>query len=169
MRALHTLALLSLAPLASCAAPPGSTTDDAATLPPGVLLLGEGASDFRAVEDGDTLLIAQGCQGSQHVWITLRSEDMDPRGMVVELELVRADDDTLVSSPFLLRLSFTPDTGGAFAQLTGLTLLIPDPDLAIGHDLILRGRLEDRNGVEALAERSVQIEWGTEVCSSPTG
>jgi len=164
MRALHTLALL----LASCATTPGDDPD-AATLPPGTLLLGEGERDFRAIEDGDTLLIARGCQGSQHVWMTLRSEDMDPRGMVVELAIVRADDDTLVSSPFRLRLSFTPDGGGAFAQLTGLTLQIPEPDLAIGHDLVLRGRLEDRNAVEALAERSVRVEWGDEVCSSPPG
>ena len=167
MRALHSLALLLLA---SCAAAPDE--DDAsidATRATGTLGLGEGERDFRAIEDGDTLLIARGCQGSQHVWMTLRSEDMDPRGMVVELAIVRADDDTLVSSPFRLRLSFTPDGGGAFAQLTGLTLQIPEPDLAIGHDLVLRGRLEDRNAVEALAERSVRVEWGDEVCSSPPG
>lgn len=157
---------------ASCSAPPA---DDDGGIPSdgpraqGTLLLGEGERDFRAIVDGDTLQIARGCQGSQHVWMTLRSEDMDPRGMVVELSLVRASDESPVSGAFRLRLSFTEDASGDFAQLTGLTLQVPEPDVVLGEDLLLRGRIEDRAGVEASSERRVRVEWGTQVCEDPPG
>ncbi|WP_236607067.1 hypothetical protein [Sandaracinus amylolyticus] len=166
MRALLPIAIL----LAACSAGPDDPLDagpDARAT--GTLHLGEGELAFRAIEDGDTLLLARGCQGSQHVFVTLRSEDMDPRGMVVELELVREGSGESVSGEFRLRLSFTPDASGAFAQLTGLTLQVAEPDGAIGDDLVLRGRIEDRTGIEAHAERRVRIEWGTQVCSEPSG
>lgn len=173
MRVWHDLARLILLVLAlgGCTAPPDDpdASIGGADARSGILTLGEGEATFRAIEDGDTLLVARGCQGSQHVWITLRSEQMDPRGMIVELAARRADDGTLVSAQFRLRLSFTSDPSGAFAQLTGLTLQIPEPDLALGHDVILSGTIQDRAGLSAIAERRVRIEWGTEVCSSPTG
>jgi hypothetical protein len=146
----------------------GSVLEDA-PIARGVLRLGEGQYEFRAIEDGDVLQLAVGCQGSQHVWITLRSERMDPRGMMVELSLRGADDGELVSIPLQLRLSFTPDPSGQFAQLTGLTLQVPRPEFAIGRDLILRGRIEDRQGIEASAERRVRVEWGTEGCAPQPG
>lgn len=178
MRALHTLArvlpvlLAEAALLGGCSAVPGDpdgSLEDSAVPAEGTLRIGSGERDFTPIEDGDVLLIARGCQGSQHVWITLQSEDMDPRGMVVELSLLRAADEVLVSAQFRLRLSFTADATGTYAQLTGLTLQIPEPDTAIGQDLVLRGRLEDRSGAVASDERRVRVEWGTEVCSSPGG
>ncbi|MDQ3033228.1 MAG: hypothetical protein M3Y87_12490 [Myxococcota bacterium] len=180
MIALHTLArrpesalaIAALLMLGACGGEPPPVdgvdggTDDAAVAR-GTLRIGEGELEFREVQDGDVLQIARGCQGSQHVWMTLRSEDMDPRGMIVELSIVRASDETLVSGAFRLRLSFVEDASGAFAQLTGLTLQVPDPDSALGEDLLVRGRIEDRNGVEARTERRVRIEWGTQICEPP--
>ncbi|WP_157068974.1 hypothetical protein [Sandaracinus amylolyticus] len=163
MRALLSLAIL----LAACSAPPDGSPD--AGRATGTLLLGEGELAFRALEDGDTLLLARGCQGSQHVFVTLRSEDMDPRGMVVELDLLREDSRERVSGELRLRLSFTPDASGTHAQLTGLTLQVPDPESALDDELVLRGRIEDRDGVEAEAERRVRIAWGTQVCAEPPG
>jgi hypothetical protein len=159
--------VLGVAGLAlGCSVPPGdgdaSVGDASAAV--GVLQLGEGERSFRAIEDGDTLLLARGCQGSQHVWMTLRALDMDPRGMVVQLSLGRAGDGSPVTSDFRLRLSFTPEGTGTASQLTGLTLQVPMPESALGQDLVLRGRLEDRAGVVALSERRVQIAWGTQTC-----
>ncbi len=174
LRLAHSGAIAVLAVVAgiACTPPPDGIdagADDAAPLR-GTLGLGEGERVYREIEDGDVLLIAQGCQGSQHVWLTLQaSAEMDPRGMVVQLSLARARDEMLVSAQFRLRLSFTPDVGGSFSQLTGLTLQIEDPSIAIGEDLILHGRIEDRDGTEALTDRHVRVMWGDEVCSSLDG
>jgi len=130
----------------------------------GTLELGQGEASFRAIEDDDTLLIARGCQGSQHVLITLRSRDLDPRGMTVRLDLLRQGSEARVSLEFFVRLSFDPDAGGDYAELRALTLQIPMPDDAIGEGLILRAQVYDRGGHGARAERNVQLDWGTEVC-----
>lgn len=154
-----------------CGTPPTSDagTDDV-MLPPdgevlydGTLELGEGQTVFRPIADGDTLLIARGCQGSQHVWISLRaSPGLDPRGMIIRLRLQRASDDVDVGLEFLVRLSFTPDTD--HSERLGLTLQIPVPDDALTQDLVLSGEVIDRAGHGARAERTVQVAWGTEVC-----
>ncbi len=131
----------------------------------GRLVMGEGESEVVPIEDGRTLLLARGCQGSQHVWLSLRAaSDFDPRGVTVRLDLFRARDDLRVSLEFLVRLSFTPDATGSSSQLVGLTLQVPMPEIALGEDLRLVGEIRDRNGVTASSERLVRVEWGTEVC-----
>lgn len=131
----------------------------------GRLVLGEGEDELVPIEDGRTLLLARGCQGSQHVWVSLRAaRDFDPRGVTVQLDLFRARDDLRVSLEFLVRLSFTTDAAGSAHDLVGLTLQVPMPETAIGEDLRLVGRITDRNGMTATAERSVRVVWGTEVC-----
>jgi hypothetical protein len=130
----------------------------------GELELGEGEDTLRPIEDGDTLLLARGCQGSQHVWIALRARRLDPRGVFIRLGLVRAADEVPVSVEFYVRLSFEP-TGDAL-ELRGLTLQVEVPADAIGQDLVLRGELVDRAGHGARAERRVQIAWGPEVCGA---
>ena len=175
---LHLARVSSLAPLfvvaalCGCDGPPivqmdGGHEDAPAAM--GVLGLGEGELSYRAIDDGDTLLVAQGCQGSQHVWITLRSEGMDPRGMIIDLDLRRESDGAQISASFHLRLSFDQDVSGEFAQLSGITLQIPDPDMALDTDLILSGRIQDRDGVVAESSRRVRIAWGTERCTKLTG
>ncbi len=155
--------------LAACDRPPITVAGDGGAPPDagptGVLQLGEGEGEFRAIEDGDTLLIARGCQGSQHVWLTLRSSEMDPRGVIVDLDLTRARDGERVSAPLHVRLSFEPIDGQA-AQLTGLTLQIPDALRALREDLVLEGRAEDRDGRVAVDTRRVRVAWGSETCMS---
>jgi hypothetical protein len=181
-------ALLVAAAVAGCGTPP-TTIDagsdggtDAWTPPPdanfdgdlpdawrriedGRLVLGEGEDELVPIEEGRTLLLARGCQGSQHVWISLRAaRDFDPRGITVQLDLFRARDDLRVSLEFLVRLSFTTDAAGSAHNLVGLTLQVPMPETAIGEDLRLVGRITDRSGMIATSERSVRVVWGTEVC-----
>ena len=134
------------------------------------LVIGEGEAMLDPIEDGDTVLLARGCQGSQHVWISLRADSgFDPRGMTVRLDLFRARDDLRVSLEFLVRLSFQPDATGSSSSLLGLTLQVPDPDIAIGQDLRLEAEITDRAGMTTRTTRTVQIAWGTEVCGSMGG
>lgn len=134
------------------------------------LVVGEGESELVPIEGGRTLLLARGCQGSQHVWISLRADPtFDPRGMTVRLDLFRARDDLRVSLEFLVRLSFTPDATGTGSSLLGLTLQVPMPEIAIGEDLRLEAEITDRAGLTAHVERAVRVEWGTEVCGGMGG
>jgi hypothetical protein len=167
--ALHRLALslalgVAAPTLAACGTPPIGPLDGG---PPAVLHLGEGELAYREIVDGDVLLLARGCQGSQHVFVTLRTEHMDPRGMIVRLTLERESDGELVSMDFQLRLSFTVDPAEGFAQLTGIKLPIPEPESGIGHPLIFRVSVEDRDGTSVDAERRVEIAWGTQICETP--
>jgi len=168
--------------------PPGNTPDagtDAWTPPPDAnfdgelpdawvedmrLVVGEGESALEPIADGRTLLLARGCQGSQHIWISLRADSsFDPRGMTVRLDLFRARDDLRVSLEFLVRLSFTPDATGTGSSLLGLTLQVPMPDIAIGEELRLEAQITDRAGMTARAVRSVEVDWGPEVCGGMGG
>lgn len=137
---------------------------DGSVLWDGDLELGEGEEAFRPITDGDTLLIARGCQGSQHVWVALRARRLDPRGMIIRLRLARPSDDTDVALEFYVRLSF--EAMGDYSELLALTLQVPLPDDALMQDLRLSGEVIDRMGHGARAERTVQIAWGTEVCGS---
>lgn len=143
---------------------------DAGAVAGGRLTVGEGESMLRAIEEGDTLLLARGCQGSQHVWISLRADaSFDPRGMTVRLDLFRARDDLRVSLEFLVRLSFQPDASGSASSLLGLTLQVPMPDIAIGEDLRLEAQITDRAGMTSSATHTVRVAWGTEVCGGMGG
>jgi hypothetical protein len=150
-----------------CGPPP--PIDDApapadGTIFDGQLELGEGEETFRPIVSGDTLLIARGCQGSQHVWLGLRTRGLDPRGTTIRLSLERASDRMLASLEFYVRLSFMPM--GDYAELLALTLQIPMPDESIGVPLVLLAEVVDRAGRGARAEVPVTIAWGTEVCGA---
>jgi hypothetical protein len=132
--------------------------------PPATLVIGAGESVLAPIADGDTLLLARGCQGLQHVWITLGATNIDPRGVRVALSLTRASDGLVVSSVFDIRLSFTPEADGASAQLSALTLVVPTPDDALDRDLVMHGEIRDRAGRVATQDLHVRIAWGTEVC-----
>lgn len=152
--------------LAGCAAP--VMLDDASVTDAGPLALelGTGEHAFTAIADGDTLLLARGCQGLQHVWIALRATGIAPRGVGVHLELTRDSDGGLVSAPFDTAITFTPDATGAFVELTGLMLVIPTPDAGLVQPLVLRGIVTDRAGRTTGAMRSVTLAWGTGVCGA---
>lgn len=143
---------------------------DAGAIASAGLEVGEGESTLAPITDGQTLLLARGCQGSQHVWISLRADgSLDPRGMTVRLDLFRARDDLRVSLEFLVRLSFQPDATGSSSSLLGLTLQVPMPDIAIGEDLRLEAQVTDRAGMTRTVTHTVRVAWGTEVCGGMGG
>jgi hypothetical protein len=134
------------------------------------LVIGEGESTLEPIEDGDVLLLARGCQGSQHVWISLRADEgFDPRGMTVRLDLFRARDELRVSLDFLVRLSFQRDETGGGSTLLGLTLQVPEPAIALDEELRLSAEITDRAGRTAQSLRTVRVAWGPEVCGSMGG
>jgi hypothetical protein len=139
----------------------GDPPPDDAGAPRLVVGVGEGA--FQSFEDGDTLDLVSGCQGLQHVWVALRTAGIAPRGVIVDLSLTRDRDGEVVSQPFLVRVTFDVGPDGMDEQV-GLTLVVPDPEAAIGEDLTLRATVTDQDDVTLTAERPIRIAWGAGGC-----
>lgn len=155
------LALTLLALTAAFGCDPGPTDPDGGGVDANVepqLTAGAGEGRFAEFADNETLPLVSGCQGSQHVWIALRAEGIERTGTIIELELIRTRDMVTVSQTFRVRISFR-DVGASFVELTGLTLIVEDPDEALGEDLLLRATIEDRNGIELTDERPIRIEF----------
>jgi len=158
--------LIVLLPLAACGDGPSPTTDsgtppaeDAGPIPEsGTLEIGTGFDAFVPIAEGDTVELTPGCQGAQHVWISLRTTELLPRRNTIELELVRESDSMVLSDDYRVRLSLTP--AGDHAEITGLTLVVPDPEPAVGEDVAVEGTVEDDRGVRAEDRRSFHLEWG---------
>lgn len=124
--------------------------------------MGVGEGRYASFEDGDTLDLVTGCQGSQHVWIAVQATGLDPRGVIVDLNLVRERDEVMVSQPYVVRLTLGVLDG--VGEQVGLTLIVPEPDEAIGEDLRLITTLTDRDDVSITVERPIRIEWGEGGC-----
>lgn len=156
---------LSLGVLAAGCGPVGGGGDAAVIgdAGPARLVLGTGETSFTPIAEGQTLELARGCQGLQHVWTALDEQGLDPRGLRVTLALTRVGDGTVVSAPFDVRLTFDGTDAGD-ATLSGLMLVVPTPDAAIGPELVMTGTLVDRAGRTASASVHVRVVWGTQVC-----
>lgn len=155
------LALLFMALTAALGCDPGTADPDGGMVDANVeprLTLGAGEGRFSEFADNDTLPLVSGCQGSQHVWVALRAEGIERTGTIIELELIRTRDMTPVSQTFRVRISFR-DVGASFVELTGLTLIVEDPDEALGEELLMRATITDRNDVELTDERPIRIEF----------
>ncbi len=128
--------------------------------------VGTGEGVFTAFEDNETLELVAGCQGAQHVWVSLRSWGLETRGTIIELELLRTRDSTVVSDPFVVRVSFLRVENEAYAEIIGMTLVVQEPDEALGEDLIISARVRDVQGRQVTLERPIQLEWGPPACRS---
>ena len=128
------------------------------------LEVGTGRS-FTALGEGAVLELARGCQGSQHVFVSMRAWELTSLTARVTLSLERVEDGRVVSSPFALRLPFevgaTPD---APATLEGLLLVVPDPAASLGREVRLTASLETEASERASDTRSATLRWGTETC-----
>lgn len=157
-----SLALLALALLGCDPAPPG---DDAgpietdAYVPAPVLEVGAGEGVFSSIAPGEMLPLVSGCQGSQHVWVGARAWGIERRGTILDLALIRDRDDEVVSQAFHVRISLQAVPNEPYAEVTGLTLIVPEPDEALEEALTLRVTVTDANDVELSDERPVRIAW----------
>jgi hypothetical protein len=121
--------------------------------------MGVGLETFEYFEDGDTLGLVCGNQGAQHVWTAIRGHNVDPAGTILDLSFVRDRDQMMVSQLFRVRVTLQPVAGQPYTQISGLTLIVPEPDQAIGEALTMRGIITTRDMHEFRIERPVQIEW----------
>ena len=145
----------SAPPTGTDAGPTSADAGEVVTAHEGTLELGTGATAFEPISDGDTVALSRGVQGLQHVWVSLRLREVDPELAITELTLTRVRDDAMVNEPFRARLAFELGTDGA--ELIGAQLVVPDEDAALGEPLVLRARVEARDGGWAEAEARIDI------------
>jgi len=136
---------------------------DAATIPdaPFDMILGTGRETYVPIVDGDTLYLELGHQGLQHVLVSVQLLGLPQDRYYVDFQLVRNDGVT-VSEPAYVRVPFNHMADESGAELLGYTLVVADPDLAVGHDAVLRVAVEGPEGGVAMDERKVHVEWAPE-------
>lgn len=129
------------------------------------MAVGTGRDGWEPFEDGQTLELVAGCQGAQHVWTSVRAWGIDPRGTILDLSLTRDSDGMVMSQTFHVRVSLQPVAGTDYAEVAGLTLIVPEPDIAIGEALTMRASVTTNDGSITLTdERPIRIEWGPSAC-----
>jgi hypothetical protein len=140
-----------------------SAPSDGALSPPRIEV-GTGRA-FIALEEGATLELVRGSQGSQHVFVSLRAWGLSPLTAQVELTLARAEDGVVVSAPYRLRLPFEPGTGAeAPATVESLLLVVPDPALAVDREVRLTATVRSESGALATDTRTAMLEWCSSLC-----
>lgn len=142
---------------ASEAGPPPPASDFA-------VHLGLGARQFTPVEHGATALLQRGCQGAQHVWLSLRSPALQPGDYTIALSAARADDGREVVPPYRLNLPWTADPDGG-AALVGVQFVIFDALEVVEADIDVLAEVEETPG--GRVGRTVlrlRIEWGPDEC-----
>ena len=127
-----------------------------------------GVGTFEPLSDGQTAYLARGCQGSQHVWISLRAANIDLQPAIINLLFERDSDGETVSIPLQVRLRFEVVDGEDYEELTGLALVVPDADALLGLPITLRARVAENlpGGVAVTAERRLTVQWGDEICGT---
>lgn len=127
------------------------------------LHIGLGTQRFDPVDHGAVALLRRGCQGAQHVWISLRSPTLEPGEHLVTLSARRADDAREAVPPYSLELPWTPDPEGG-AALLGVQFVIFDPLLVVDADVDLHAEVEAADERIGRAVRRLRIEWGPDDC-----
>jgi len=126
---------------------------------------GTGAREFTPLAEGDTLRLQRGCQGGQHVFVSLRGWGLPSDPVMVELALTRADDDRKVSSSFRVRYLFAQSSSEeAPDELPGLLLQVPDPAAAVGRTVRLTATVELDSGTRVTDTHTGPVEWGDPAC-----
>ncbi len=150
-------------PDASTTADEGPTADGPA--PPESdfeLTLGLGTQRFTPADHGAVALLQRGCQGAQHVWISLRSPALQPGPYLMTLSARRVDGQEAVPAH---QLEFdwlaAPDGG---AELVGVQLVIFDPLTVVDAEVDVFAEVPTDDGQVGRAVRRLRVEWGPDDC-----
>ncbi|MAD61235.1 MAG: hypothetical protein CMH49_06980 [Myxococcales bacterium] len=129
------------------------------------LLVGKGAQEFISILDGEISTLHRGCQGAQHLWVSLRLPQHTPDTYSLELQLVD-DQDQLLAPPFTLTEEvWLPyeDQDQAGSEIIGLTLVIFDPMNVVGDEALVKAKVTI-NDVVLESRVWVEVQWGADAC-----
>ena len=148
---------------------------DGGSMAPRIEIGTGGVGRWEDLAEAGTALLARGCQGSQHVWLSLRVWHLDTSPAIVEGALLfdrgeclepEPPDGCQPSVPLQIRVTFDTEDGRDYAELTGINLQVPDASAVEHQDCVIRVRVAEnmRGGPSAEADKRVTVEWGDEVC-----
>ncbi|MCY1018089.1 hypothetical protein [Pyxidicoccus sp. MSG2] len=121
--------------------------------------VGTGVS-FSPIEDGSTLDLNEGGQGSQHVFVSLRVWELTNVKAKVKLSLERISDGEQLSAPYSVNLRFDrPPQEGEPAKLEGLLLVIEDPFEAVDREVRLNASFASDDGEHGSDSRTGTLQW----------
>jgi hypothetical protein len=160
---MRTLSSVAVGLLALSLCTMGCGEEPVPEVPTARLEVGTGAV-FTALEEGATLELFKGCQGSQHVFVSLRAWELTSTSALVELFLERAEDGQVFAGS-RLRLRFDAPAGpGEPALLEGLLVVVPDPDRGVGREVRLKASIQTDSDQSASDTRTVTLQWGPPGC-----
>lgn len=125
------------------------------------LELGGGEDRLTPIADGDEVLLHRGCQGAQHIWISLRAPTLAPALYPVTLAITHPDGAEAVPA-HTIDFDFAPADPGA--ELVGVTLVVFDPLAVIGQPVDIHATVETPEGEVGRDTRRVTVEWGPDAC-----
>jgi hypothetical protein len=161
MRAALALAWLLAAATLGCGsddAPSDAGPPPSDSLSRNWLEVGAGYDRFVPYTEPATGELIAGPQGGFHIWTSLRARNpattMSP---LVEITYERVRDGAVVSYPFRVRVSFDRVPGTDVQEIYGLRAEALTPEDVLDEDVIVRARVETRDGAVAFAEQRVHV------------
>lgn len=123
--------------------------------------LGTGPERFTPLSMGDTVTLHRGCQGAQHVWVSLKVTGMTEAPISFELSL--RDSTQVLASMYLEGEPWEHTESGTYDQV-GLSFVVFDAEAAIGRPLVLGVEVRSAEGRIGYGWREVRVEWGADSC-----
>ncbi|MCC7541237.1 MAG: hypothetical protein IT379_33780 [Deltaproteobacteria bacterium] len=100
--------------------PPGDARQDTGDPDGPALEVGTGGTVYERVEDGGAVELVHGPQGGWHILLAARFRGMDPEGVLLSYQVLRADGTTPLNERFSVRLRrSTVSPSGAWWNRTG--------------------------------------------------
>lgn len=123
--------------------------------------LGTGIEALIPLEAGDHMTLHRGCQGAQHIWVSLQVTEMEQEPISFELSL--RDQEQVLTRLYLEGEPWLYLNHGTYDQV-GLSFVVFDPEEALGRPLVLGVEVKTADGRVGYGWREVQIEWGADSC-----
>ena len=119
---------------------------------------------FRPAKSGDRLLLQRGCQGSQHIFTSLRVAGGATTELHIQVVVERVEDGVIVSSPLELLLPSEVDPEPGFVRITGLTPVIESPREIVGKEARVLVQVKDLLGQQSSGSLRGEVQWGLDSC-----
>ena len=123
------------------------------------ILVGEGQSDYLALEDYAVAQLEAGPQGGHHIWVAARVRNLHRSGSITEVSGV-IPALGLTISPLKVIFTMDQDEGG-YCKLYGLRFQVDidgdDVETMLGHELKVVVEINDVSGDQGTAEKWVTL------------
>jgi hypothetical protein len=143
------------APVDASAPPPSAAWLELATGRPGA---------WTPFEDGEVVRLQRGCQGSQHIFVSVRVYGAAEGPIVVGLAIRRTSDDVLTTAPYEVRLPFATEVAPGVREETGLMPVVLRASTVIEQEVFIDGWIQDTAGTRLEARRRAFVRWGPDDC-----